>query len=201
MMKLAKVIPLYKKNSPEDPSNNYRPISLLSVFSKITEKLMHTRLYNFLEQHKVLYSQQFGFRSKNSTLHALISLTESIKKTIDNGMYGCGVFIDLQEAFDTVNHSILLKKLEHYGVRGTALNWFISYLSERSQHVSVNGHTSDHLKMTCGVSQGSVLGPLLFLIYINDLPNVSKLLTFYLFADDTNIYFKSNDITHLKNYE
>ena len=197
MMKLEKVIPLYKKNSAEDPSN-YRPVSLLSVFSKITEKLMHAWLYNFLEQHNVLYSLQFGFRSKNSTLHALISLTEFIKKTIDNGMYGCGVFIDLQKAFDTVNHSFLLKKLEHYGVRGTALNWFTNYLSDRSQYVSVNGHTSDHLKITCGVPQGSVLGPLLFLIYINDLPNVSKLLTFYLFADDTNIYFKSNDITNLQ---
>ena len=106
--------------------------------------------------------------------------------------------VEYLSTLDTVNHSILLKKLEHYGVRGTALNWFTSYLSDRSQYVSVNGHTSDHLKITCGVPQGSVLGPLLFLIYINDLPNGSKLLTFYLFSDDTNIYFKSNDITHLQ---
>ena len=126
MMKLAKVILLYKKNSPEDPSD-YRSISLLSVFSEITEKLMHTRLYNFLEQHNVLYSLQFGFRSKNSTLHAFISLTESIKKTTDDGMYSCGVFIYLQKAFDTVNHSILLKRLEHYSARCTALNWFTNY--------------------------------------------------------------------------
>ena len=196
-MKLANVIPLYKKNSREDPSN-YRPISLLSVFCKVTEKFMHTRLYNFLKQHNVLYSLQLGFRCKNSTLHALISLTESIKKTVDDGMNDCGVFIDLQKAFDTVNHSILLKNVEHYGVRGTALNCFTSYLSDRSQYVSVNDHTSDHLKITCGVPQGSVLGPLLFLIYINDLQNVSKLLTFYLFADDTNIYYKSNEITHLQ---
>ena len=197
MMKLAKVIPLYKKNSPEVPSN-YRPISLLSIFSKIMEKLMHKRLYSFLEKYDILHSLQFGFRTKHSTLHALISLTESVKQTIDEGMLGCGVFIDLQKAFDTVNHSILLQKLQHYGVRGTALNWFSSYLTDRKQYVSVNGHTSDHLKITCGVPQGSVLGPLLFLIYINDLPNVSKFLTFFLFADDTNIYFKSHDLIHLQ---
>ena len=140
----------------------------------------------------------YGFRTKHSTLHALISLTESVKQTIDEGMLGCGVFIDLQKAFDTVNHSILLQKLQHYGVRGTALNWFSSYLTYRKQYVSVNGHTFDHLKITCGVAQGSVLGPLLFLIYINDLPNVSKFFTFFLFADDTNIYFKSHDLIHLQ---
>ena len=186
LMKLAEVIPLYKKNSPEFASN-YRPISLLSVFSKITEKLMHARLYKFFEDHDILHPLQFGFRSKHSTLHALIGLTESIKKTSGDGMFGCGVFIDLQKAFDTVNHSILLKKMEHYGVRGIALDWFTSYLSDRKQYVSVNGYTSDYLNISCGVPQDSVLGQLLFLIYINDLPSVSKLLSFYLFGDDTNI--------------
>ena len=108
-----------------------------------------------------------------------------------------GIFIDLQKAFDTVNHRILLYKLEHYGVRGCALEWFRSYPSDRKQYVSVNGSNSDILSITWGVPQGSVLGPLLFLIYINDLPNASKKLTFYLFADDTNIYYECNDLPNL----
>ena len=116
-------------------------------------------------------------------------MTETIKKTIDNGHFGCGIFIDLKKAFDTVNQSVLLKKLDHYGVRGILLQWFDSYLAKRQQYVSINGCTSDKLVITHGVPQGSVLGPLLFLILINDLPSVSKYLTFYLFADDTNIYF------------
>ena len=196
-MQHAKVIPLFKKGCPLTVSN-YRPISLLSVFSKISEKLMYKRLYNFLEVRKILYNLQFGFRASHSTNHALISLTESIKNTLDNKRFGCGIFIDLQKAFDTVNHQILLNKLKHYGVRGTALAWFSSYLSNRCQHVSVNGHNSSNLNVTCGVLQGSVLGPLLFLIYINDLPSSSSKLSFYLFADDTNIYFESDNLSKLE---
>ena len=197
-MKLAKVIPLFKKGCVATTSN-YRPISLLSVFSKITEKVMYKRLYSFLEVHNVLYSLQFGFRASHSINHALISMTEKIKESLDSRRFGCGIFLDLQKAFDTVNHKILLDKLEHYGIRGSALDWFRSYLSDRKQYVSVNGFNSNLLNVTCGVPQGSVLGPLLFLIFINDLPNSSSKLCFYLFADDTNIYFEADKISKLEN--
>ena len=196
-LKLGKVNPLHKKESTEVPSN-YRPISVLSVFSKIIEKLMHTHLYNFLDTFEMLYPLQFGFREKHSTMHALLSLTESIKQSIDNGKFDCGIFIDLQKAFDTVNHKILPGKLEHYGIRGTTLNWFHSYLTGCQQYVTVNGHISDSLTINCGVPQGCVLGPLLFLTYMNDLPNVSKVLCFYLFADGTSIYFDSTDLITLQ---
>ena len=132
-------------------------------------------------------------RNCHSINHALVSLTEAIKNSLDNRKFGCGIFIDLQKAFDTVNHNILWMRLEHYRIRGTTLDWFKSYLSDRKQYVSVNGSNSSCLSVTCGVPQGSVLGPLLFLIYINDLPRSSKKLTFYLFADDTNIYYESNN--------
>ena len=152
---------------------------------------MYHRLYNYLEEFKIVYPLQFGFREKCSSNHALISITESIRQSIDNNEFGCGIFIDLKKAFDTVNHTILLTKLNHYGIRGVVLDWFKSYLSQREKFVNVNGHYSLSLPMTCGVPQGSILGPLLFLLYVNDLPNTSSLLTFHLFADDTNIYFSS----------
>ena len=196
-LQLAKVIPLFKKGCPLTASN-YRPISLLSVFSKIIEKVMYKRLYDFLELHNILYNFQFGFRASHSINHALISLTEMIKNTLDNKRFGCGIFLDLQKAFDTVNHEILLNKLEHYGIRGIALTWFRSYLSNREQYVSVNGYNSKNLNVTCGVPQGSVLGPLLFLIYINDIPNTSSKFAFYLFADDTSIYFESGNLEQLQ---
>ena len=195
-LKVAKVVSIYKKGDPEDVSN-YRPISLLPIFSKIYERLMYKRLYSFVICKKIIYPLQFGFQQHNSVDHALISMTEAIKNTLDNKRFGCGIFIDLQKAFDTVSHRILLAKLEHYGIRGNALEWFRSYLTDRIQYVSINGKRSHPLHINCGVPQGSVLGPLLFLLFINDLPNVSRRLKFYLFADDTNIYYDSDTIKDL----
>ena len=148
--------------------------------------------------HNVLHENQFGFRKNNSIIFALIQITEKIKESIDKGNFGCGIFIDLRKAFDTVNHEILLLKLEHCGIRGTMLNWFKSYLCNREQYVFLNGESSKVKDITCGVPQGSVLGPLLFLLYINDLPNISKSLNFYLFADDTNIYYESDSLVKLE---
>ena len=196
-LKICKVIPILKGGSTEE-LNNYRPISLLSIFDKIIEKLMHIRLYNFLQEHNILFENQFGFRKNNSTTYALLEITEKIKETIDNKKFGCGIFIDLRKAFDTVNHDILLTKLEHYGIRDMALEWFKSYLSNRKQYVSINGESSELMDISCGVPQGSVLGPLLFLIYINDLPNISEVLKFYLFADDTNIYYEAESTKKLE---
>ena len=196
ILKIAKVIPLHKGGSTQE-LNNFRPISLLSIFDKIMEKLMHRRLYSFIKEHNILFQNQFGFRKGSSTSHSLIEITEKIKESIDNGKFGCGIFIDLKKAFDTVNHKILLSKLDHYGIRGTALKWFESYLSNRKQYVFYNGISSETKSITCGVPQGSVLGPLLFLIYINDLPNISEKLSF-LFADDTNIYYESDNLQELE---
>ena len=145
-----------------------------------------------------MYQNQFGFRKNNSTVYALAQITEMIKVSIDSRKFGCGIFVDLRTFFDTVNHQILLNKLEHYGIRDSMLNWFQSYLFDRKQFGSFNGESSELLVNYCGVPQCSVLGPLLFLVYINDLQNISKSLTFYWFADGTNIYYESNSLNELK---
>ena len=199
IFKIAKVIPVYKKGSKLDRTN-YRPISLLSNISKIFEKLMHTRLYGFLNKFNRLYKYQFGFRNKHSTTHALINITEAIRKALDEKSFACGVFVDLQKAFDTVNHDILLTKLNYHGVRGIALKWFNSYLTNRSQFVSINDKLSIIRLMNCGVPQGSILGPLLFLVYINDLHECIVHSTAYHFADDINLLLINNSLKKLNKH-
>jgi hypothetical protein len=192
-LKIAKVTPIFKKGSRTDKSN-YRPISVLSIFSKIFEKLVYKRVYNYLEYRNILNEFQFGFRANRSTSHALLSTIENLKEFLDKGSFGVGLFIDFKKAFDTVNHHILLNKLEFYGFRGVVNKWFQSYLTGRNQNVSINGINSSLKAISCGVPQGSVLGPLLFLLYINDLPYCSNRLVFQLFADDTNIFFSSKNL-------
>ena len=128
---------------------------------------MYKRMSNFLDINNLIYSLQFGFQQKYSTTHALINLTESIRQTLDEGSFGCGIFVDLQKAFDTVDHKILQHKLEFYGIHGVCNDWFKSYLSDRPQFVSIIGYNSDLMPVNCGVLQGSALGPLLLLIYFN----------------------------------
>ena len=199
-LKIAEVIPVFKNKGDHLLIENYRPISLLSNINKIFEKLVYSRLYSFLNIHNCIYDLQFGFRSNHSTNHALISLTEKIREALDNGQYACGIFIDLQKAFDTVNHDILISKLSHYGIRGNANKWFRSYLNKRQQFVSINGFPSTMKTMEYGVPQGSVLGPLLFLIYINDLNNAIKFCLTHHFADDTNLLFSATSLKKIQKY-
>ena len=187
-LKIAKVIPIYKA---DDPSHftNYRPISLLSNFSKFFEKVMYNRMIEFAEQYNILYRCQFGFRKNYSTSHALIDLINRISSAIDQRETTVGVFLDLSKAFDTLDHQILFTKLEHYGIRDVALQWIKSYFSCRQQFVQINQTCSSMQTIKCGVPQGSILGPLFFILYINDLPKASKLTELLRFADDTSIFF------------
>ena len=145
----------------------------------------------------VTYDLQFGFRQKYSTSHALIHLTDKIREQLDSGNFACGIFVDLQKAFDTVDHDILIQKLNHYGIRGVANNWFSSYLQNRSQYVSINGFNSKLEHIHCGVPQGSILGPLLFLIYINDLNCAIRYCSVHHFADDTNLLNYNNSVKRM----
>ena len=197
-LKVAEVIPIYKSDDPSDPSN-YRPISLLSVFNRIFEKMMYYRLKSFLEKKNIFNDSQYGFREKRSTEHAILDIINQIENNMDNKM-SCGIFIDLKKAFDTVDHLILLQKLDHYGVRGVINNWFASYLLGRQQTTQIGvKNISKKEVILSGVPQGSVLGPLLFLVYINDISNSSDQLKFYLFADDTNLLYADKNLRALEN--
>ena len=191
-LKTARVIPVYK-NGNKNIVSNYRPISVLPCFSKILEKLMFDRLYRFLVKFDMLYDFQFGFLPGRSTAHALLHFTDMLTDAFEKKLFVSGTFLDLSKAFDCLDHEVLLSKLAYYGVRGILLDWFKSYLCNRNQFVVISNVFSNHLPVKCGVPQGSILGPLLFIIYINDLCKASDKLHFILYADDTNIFCSHED--------
>lgn len=195
-MKIAKVIPIYK-NGNKHSFSNYRPISLLPQFSKILEKLFAHRLENFMESQNLLNDQQYGFRSNRSTSMAVMELIDKISTKTENKEYTVGLFIDLKKAFDTIDHRLLLRKLNRYGIRGVANSWLKQYLKNRTQYVQIKNNKSELMRVTCGVPQGSVLGPKLFILYINDICNVSRKMDCVLFADDTNLFCSGKDLKHL----
>ena len=196
--KKAKVTPIYKSGDKTDVGN-YRPISVLPIISKIIERAIHDQLYLYLSNAGILSNAQSGFRSNHSTSTTLHDVQDYILKNMDNG-YATGViFIDLKKAFDTVDHDILIKKLKHYGIDNRELSWFKSYLENRSQTVNVNSTLSDFQPINIGIPQGSILGPLLFIIFVNCLPCVVQECKTVMYADDTSLMYKAKNVSDLQN--
>ena len=196
-LKIARVFPVYKNGSSENVAN-YRPISVLPIFSKILEKCMYNRLFDFISKCNILSLNQYGFRPGHSTSSALIDFVHTVT-ALDNKKYMIAMFLDLKKAFDTVDHAILLHKLELYGIRGIVLKLFESYLSNRKQYVEISKCKSQQGTISCGVPQGSILGPLLFILFINDLSKVSKVLHCTMFADDTSLFLSHINYRDLHN--
>ena len=197
-LKIAKVIPLYKSGNSNCMSN-YRPISILPTISKFFEKLLHKRIYNFLEDNNIIYDYQFGFRQGHSTIHAVQTAISSVITSLNSSYHTMGIFIDFSKAFDTIQYSILLKKLDHYGIRGTAYDLIKDYLTNRKQYTFWdNSCSSTLMDITTGVPQGSALGPLFFVLYVNDIINCTgNSVKIIMFADDTNIFICSRSLDEL----
>lgn len=186
-MKMARVAVLFKGGAANIISN-YRPISVLPLFSKIVEKVINTRITTYLNKHKLISPSQYGFQRKKSTESALLSIKDKLINNIENQLYTLGVFLDFSKAFDSIKHNILLSKLPYYGIRGTSLKLLQNYLSGRSQYVVINNATSNSELIKFGVPQGSILGPTLFLLYINDMVSIPQTLLLS-FTLTTQVYF------------
>ena len=178
--------------------NNNRPVSLLCTLSKVCERIMYNRLIDFLNENKIIFEYQFGFRKKTFHTTCTDFLMDKQINLIENGDHMIRGYLDFFKAFDTVDHNILLNKLNHCGIRGAALNWFQSYLLNRKQFVTYNGSKSCTKILKCGVPQGSILGPQLFLIYINDLAAICKHTMPIFFADDSNLFVNGTDLKDME---
>lgn len=192
-LKIAKVTPVYKGGGVTS-INNYRPISVLPVFSKIFERVINDRITVFFKKYHIITPAQYGFKKEKSAESALIDIKDKIAENIENKLVTLGLFLDLKKAFDTVQHDILLKKLNIYGIRGIGLKLIKSYLNERYQYVCLNNESSSKMKIKHGVPQGSILGPLLFLAYINDITEITGSPQLVMYADDTNVFFAGETI-------
>lgn len=191
-MQVARVSVLHKGGNVHDMSN-YRPISVLPVLSKALERVIHSRLTSFFDKHSFVIPSQFGFRKQRSTETALLTQKEIILKNFEDRKLTLGVFVDFSKAFDSIAHNILISKLRLYGVRGTSLSLITSYLQHRKQCVIIDDTSSSLTDITCGVPQGSILGPLLFIMYINDITSICAETQFVIYADDTSLFFTSAD--------
>ena len=195
--KIARVSPIHKSGNKEE-RGNYRPISILSKIAKLFEKLACSQLNIFLTKNNILSPCQSCFRKRHSTTTALLENTDSWLLNMDAGLINGVLFLDRRKAFETVDHKILIKKFFIYGIRNKSLDWFKSYLHNRKQFCVVNNATSPTKKVSCGVPQGSYLGPLLFLLYVNDLPNCMENSHAAMYADDTNITVRSSSLIHVE---
>ncbi len=196
-LKIARVSPVFKTGDRTDPGN-YRPISVLPTISKLYERVAHQQLSNYLNKCSIVSNSQFGFRKHHSTESCCLAMLDKMYKQLDEGCLGGVVFLDLKKAFDTVDHSILLRKLKSLGVSDLCEKWFHSYLHERMQRTKVDGVCSTDHVVSHGVPQGSILGPLLFVIFINDLCDTVELCGTSMYADDTAIFYMAKDADDLR---